>query len=245
MASFDVDPDVVLVEHRGGDGVAVLALSGELTLRTAAPLRRALSKTLLDSGRVALDLSGLRVGWLPAAHLFGSVLTDAGGWPVARLAAFGADPVLAGQFRSLRIPETVPLAADLDGARGLLDVRPAQVGRRAELPRAATAPRLARALVEWACADWDVDAVVATLVASELVSDAVEHGRSSCRLTLTLARGTLHVSVRDRRGPRPDTLTGPGRQIVAGVSRAWGVSRHADGRTGWAALAAPSAGGAG
>jgi hypothetical protein len=69
----------------------VLAVSGELSLCSAGLVTRAVSKALLDVGRVLVDVSGLRLAWRPAIQVFPSILADAGGWPRARLVVFGAD----------------------------------------------------------------------------------------------------------------------------------------------------------
>ena len=57
-----------------------------------------MSTALADSGRVLVDVSGLRLIRPPAAQLFPSILAGMGGWPGVRLVLFGAD---AGLARSL------------------------------------------------------------------------------------------------------------------------------------------------
>jgi hypothetical protein len=54
---------------RDADG-CVLAVSGELSLCSAGLVTRAVSKALLDVGRVLVDVSGLRLAWRPAMQVF-------------------------------------------------------------------------------------------------------------------------------------------------------------------------------
>ncbi|MFI5749105.1 ATP-binding protein [Streptomyces sp. NPDC051644] len=89
---------------------------------------------------------------------------------------------------------------------------------------------------------WAVPAPLAqevVLVVSELVTNAIEHGRGTVRLRLSLTGGELLVEVIDG-NPAPARLRpvaaddehGRGLFLVACLSRSWGVSE--DGRTTWA-----------
>ena len=71
--------------------MCVLAISGELSLRSAGLTQKAVSKALLDVGHVLVDVSVLRVTWPPAVQVFPLAVAVAGGWPSARLVLFGAD----------------------------------------------------------------------------------------------------------------------------------------------------------
>ena len=83
MSSEPSEPALELV-RRDADA-CVLAVSGELSLCSAGLVTRAVSKALLDVGRVLVDVSGLRLAWRPAIQVFPSVLAGAGGWPRSRL----------------------------------------------------------------------------------------------------------------------------------------------------------------
>jgi anti-sigma regulatory factor (Ser/Thr protein kinase) len=91
----------------------------------------------------------------------------------------------------------------------------------------------------------------ATLVLSELMSNAVRHARPPPRTQIqvawTLSDGTLQLAVSDGGGPtRPRTerppsvssLGGRGLGIVNRLSRRWGVRSDELGTTVWAALTA-------
>lgn len=179
-------------------------LRGELSLRVAGRVTKTLTKLLLNHGGVMVDLSGLRVGWAPALQVFPTAFTAAGSWPFARLAMFGANEQVSAALHGVRVPTTVPLAQDARTARAHLARRPDQVMRHDLLAYDLSAPRRARALVRQACSDWDLAAVAdkATLVASELVNNAVQHARTPSRLRIVADDRGLHLSVRDFRPGR-------------------------------------------
>lgn len=89
---------------------------------------------------------------------------------------------------------------------------------------------------------WDVPGPQAQdvrLVASELVTNSVEHGRGTVVLRMWLAGGQLHVEVTDESPVRAqlqdaddEDLSGRGLFLVASLADAWGVST--DGYTTWA-----------
>ena len=225
----------------------MLAVSGELSPRSAGLVSGAVAKALADSGRVLVDVSGLRVTWPPAVQVFPSILAGAGGWPGARLVLFGADAGLARSLAALRVSATVPVAPDEVTARRLLDQRPRAVARRLDLEQPRSSARRARTFVRAACADWRLDEIRddATIVASELVTNAVLHAGTACRLTLRYNAFGLTVEVRDY---RPDRLPEPppvdpepperlsGLFIVDALTREWGIMPRTDDKTVWALL---------
>jgi anti-sigma regulatory factor (Ser/Thr protein kinase) len=228
----------------------VLRLQGGLSLATVARVRAPLRKLLFDRGAVVVDLSRLHLAWAPAAEVFPAALAAAGGWPAARLVLTGASDDLDRELRSQRIQRTVPLVEDPADAHAHLWRRPERVTRHRDLPVTETAPAAARALVREACADWAASVAqdAAEVVASELVSNAVRHARSSCRLSVTIDAAGLHVGVRDyapghSARPRPVEVAqahGRGMHLVAVLATTWGVQEHADGKTVWALIALPA-----
>jgi len=204
-----------------------------------------LSKALADTGRVLVDVSGLRLAWPAPVQLFPSILAAAGGWPGARLVLFGADAELAERYTALRVTMTVPLAPDEASARELLQERPPTVARHIHLERATSSPRRARLFVDAACADWQLDVIRndAVAVASELVANAVRHAGTDCRLALRYRARGLTIAVYDRvpgRLPVPhpfDASEGPhGLFIVGALSLQWGISRRRDEKCVWSFL---------
>ncbi len=123
--------------------------------------------------------------------------------------------------------------------------------RLSSTPRGA---RLARRLVAQELDMWgyayagEVNDTVA-LVAAELASNAVRHGRvpgRDFRVRLTEdERGVLRVAVSDQRGDRLPRGGGYGLLLVGALAARWGVESAAPGKTVWAevagnrALAAP------
>jgi hypothetical protein len=242
-------PGVVAEWVRRDADPCLLVLSGDLSRSSAGAALGALTGALTEARHVVIDVSGLRVTWPSAAHVFASALAAVGGWPAVRLVLIGVDAGRSDYKAFVDVSETVPLAPDEPTARQLLSRRPAAVARHLELNADSSAPRRARLFVHEAAADWDLDAVRddALLVASELVGNAVTHARTSCRLDLRLDRLGLTIAVRDHdyRGllvPLACSTTGHreyGMFLVSSISRAWGVSPTENGKSVWALLPVP------
>jgi anti-sigma regulatory factor (Ser/Thr protein kinase) len=239
-----------LEEH---DTAVTLVVRGSLTRRSGSDLDRVLRKVLLDRGRLVVDVSQVRVQWRPALAVFATALASAGGWPLARLVIVDAEGDVGAALRAGRGGDGVILVADRAAGWHAMDRRPARVSRASELPRDATAPGYARALVREACAEWAVDGELDRIlaVANELVTNAVEHAGGGLVLHLSHDRRGLTVGVRDGSvwaGGVPEAQLDPegeqfGLRIVAGLSDNWGVLRHDDGKTVWARLRPDPAGG--
>jgi len=104
---------------------------------------------------------------------------------------------------------------------------------------AAVRRRLGDALPAWGLDEDAVDAVL--FVATELVTNAVEHAGTALELTVVAEGGDVLVSVRDRStaGPRLQPFRelaprGRGLQMVAALARQWSWTPHPDGKTVWA-----------
>lgn len=76
----------------------------------------------------------------------------------------------------------------------------------------------------------------AALVVSELVTNAVTHARSECRLLLSLTPASLRISVADSGPgtpePQPHSAVrehGRGLQLVGGIATAWGIDTDTSG----------------
>jgi CheY-like chemotaxis protein/anti-sigma regulatory factor (Ser/Thr protein kinase) len=104
----------------------------------------------------------------------------------------------------------------------------------------------ARRFTEAQCAAWGVgDAVdAATLIVSELVTNAVTHAESSCVLRLGLVSGGIRLEVADNGAGSPDPAVldlddehGRGLLLVSAMSAAWGVtSTPSGGKLVWAEI---------
>ena len=231
-------PEELVIGVRQELDHVILRLRGWLSLRSIPRIREAAVKSLLDTGRVLIDLSRLRSTQAAFVTVFPTALAVSGGWPSARLVLFGADAALRSMLVSTRVPETVPLAADLPAARMLLEQRPPQVRRHRDLPRHNAAPAAARRFVREACGAWSVPQVVqeiAEVMSSELVSNALRHARplpgAGIRVGWMLVGDHIEVEVSDGGGetaptlgtPTRGSLGGRGLNIVDRLSRRWGV----------------------
>jgi anti-sigma regulatory factor (Ser/Thr protein kinase) len=110
------------------------------------------------------------------------------------------------------------------------------------LPADASAPRLARrhvvdVLTAWGLQRWCDDAVLLT---SELVSNAVMHGRGEPCIVITRSGATLRISVHDDGGStpasrrsEPDDVSGRGLAMVDGIASRWGSNAGAHGTEVW------------
>ena len=113
------------------------------------------------------------------------------------------------------------------------------------LPHSDRAPRLARAFVAESLQGWQLDGMVetASLVVSEVVTNAVIHARSGAELLLERTPTALRISVIDHGGglsPRETTVGGDGGRglvIVEALSSRWGTEPTDGGNCVWAELA--------
>ena len=113
------------------------------------------------------------------------------------------------------------------------------------LPHSDRAPRLARAFVADRLQGWNLEALieVASLVVSEVVTNAVVHARSDAELSLERTPTALKISVTDQGtgSPAPSQLGpgiegGRGLMIVEKLSTSWGAEPTGAGNRVWAEL---------
>ena len=113
---------------------------------------------------------------------------------------------------------------------------------RAALPAEPTSPAAARRFVMDTLTGWGLRELAdpAALLVSELVTNALVHGRSPVRVELSRKERVLHVEVTDlvggwptRRHHGPDATTGRGLALVEALASAWGVASRADGKSVW------------
>lgn len=82
------------------------------------------------------------------------------------------------------------------------------------------------------------------IVVNELVSNVIDHARTSCRVTVRLAESGLRVLVTDYSQAPPQlaardlqTIRGHGLHLIDGLAAQWGWATHAQGKTVWASIA--------
>jgi anti-sigma regulatory factor (Ser/Thr protein kinase) len=116
-----------------------------------------------------------------------------------------------------------------------------QTVARVVLPATPVAARRARQVVAAQCSTWDTDVIdTALLLTSELVTNAVIHGRSDVQLEVRTDGALLRVDVGDDNSRLPrqksldnDALDGRGLQIVDLLATRWGVHDEPLGKTVW------------
>ena len=235
------------VTHRGR--AAVVRLAGELGLRTVPHLRSTLLKCLADQpSGVVVELDGTTVGAPIVLGAFGTLARRAAEWPGVLVALAVSDGPVRDLLRRTALDRVVPTFASVAEAVRALGTMPERQHAVVELPAEAASVAQARRFVTDTCAAWDIGGLGedARLVASELVANAVLHGRSPALLRLDLSRGVLTISVRDDAPAPPERRTvgtaptgGRGVFLVDVIARAWGYApTWAGGKVVWAVLAA-------
>jgi anti-sigma regulatory factor (Ser/Thr protein kinase) len=106
------------------------------------------------------------------------------------------------------------------------------------LPSDASSPRRARLFVDEVLHRWHRDGAIerAALIASELVTNAVNHARTDVIVNLEARDGSIFMEVVDGGSGRPrfldsdaDNPRGLGLPIVEALASSWGVKRYDDG----------------
>jgi anti-sigma regulatory factor (Ser/Thr protein kinase) len=243
----DLDADVTYVD-----------LEGRLALGTSSQVRSLLLKCIAECPTaVVVDVTGCTVETGAALTVFPAVALHQDRQPwVALLVCGGDDTFHRASARAVLGPvPTYPSRAD--ALRAVEDVRARQQRLTLRLPPTMDAPDEARRAVKDACDRWGVPDIVpaATLVMSELVTNAVLHARTEVVVETAIRGSYLHVRVRDG-SVEPPVLSdepsdpprdhGRGLPIVAVHSAAWGYVLNPDGagKLVWATLRfAPSGAG--
>ncbi|WIM99464.1 ATPase [Actinoplanes oblitus] len=227
------------------DGCVIVAVRGRLDLRGAPGLRTALLKCLAEQPRALLvDLAGMSLGDETSPALFTAVTRLATDWPGTPVLLCAPQPDVSrllsrGRFGTLQVRAEVGEAVLEVCATGAV---PPVI--RDQLLPAAGAARHARDLAAEACVRWGVPHLVgpASVVATELVSNAVEHAGTMITLQFLHRPRHLHVVVRDGSPAMPvpavsDTNEGRGLLLVESLAVHWGALPARDGKVVWATLA--------
>ena len=199
---------------------------------------------------IALFTDGLLAPWADdpdgGTGRFAAIL-DSGSGDLETL----ADRVLADLRRGASVDDAAVLLARVPG-----ESAPSPVPHltRLTLPRADRSPRLAREHTGLFLPAWDIDervGHVATLLVSELVTNAIRHGRGSVELRLRRSPTKLVVEVLDYSGTLPqrrdaavEDENGRGLLLVSLLAHRWGSRRTSTGKVVWAELDLPESGGA-
>lgn len=239
--------DVVISTHRSSR-TATLVIAGTLDSTTYREVRDSVIKTALDEpAAVIADVSGLDTPALTAWTAFTSARWHVSTWPDVPVILLCADEVGRARIRRSGVTRYVPVIGSPD------DV-PATVGDRHRLRRRArtqfeaspTSLRSARrftadCLTAWARSDM---ILVASTVVTVFMENVLAHALSMPVVLLETVDDSVTVAVSDH-DPRPavrheTSATGAhtvsGLAVVTALSRAWGSSPAAGGKTVWALL---------
>lgn len=229
-------------------GCAIVTVQGRLELALAHLLQGALQKCLAEQPAAVLaDLSAMSLVEETALSVFTAVHRQAAIWPGTPVLLCGPRPEVAGllsrhRYGSLQVRSDVGTAVYeviRDGA-----VVPMITD---QLLPIGGASRHARDLATAACVQWDLPELIgpASVVVTELVTNAVEHANTMITLQLVRRPRYLHIAVRDgsarppeARLPEGDQLErGRGLLLVDSLAVDWGWMPTKDGKVVWATLA--------
>ena len=233
--------------------VAVVDLAGTLDHTSAARAMVTLRDCLADAPTFLLVECGHLAVTAPTALTpLLRLATDVATWPATRIGLCGATPAVRGLVDAH--DGTTASYASLDD--GLAEALSAPVAPKESLALRADhdSPAVARRFVDEICTSWGIrrTSKLASLVASELVTNAVVHARTPSVMSLRLAGDVLAITVRDG-DPRPmyrpdpgatgahDGDHGRGLLILDAMADAWGTLSTADGKVVWATMSISSA----
>lgn len=229
------------------DGHLAMVVHGGLDLPGSAELRTGILKCLADQpDAILIDLSDLVVVDKRTLSLFTAMVRQAAMWPGIPLLICAAPPTVSealasGRFGRLPVHATVAealavVAAGQGGPPAVVD----------QLLPIAGAPRHARTLVTEACTTWSLPDLIgpASLIVSELVTNAVEHAGTIMTLRISRRLRHLHLAVRDGSAAEPKPhrpgfteAGGRGLLLVEKIATHWGSMPSRDGKVVWATLA--------
>ena len=241
----DLHLEAVTVEGIGT--VLVLDVRGRLGEVAEPAYLSVLLGLAEEPAAVVCDMSGVTG---PADHesvaLLASLGVEVEQWPGVPIAVVCPDRQLREALAARPDSRHLMVEPEREPALGrLLTGRPPSVVRRSLEPDPRSAGA-AREVVTTACDQWGMSSVSAsaTLVVSELVTNALPHAGSDVGLSVARWGSRLRVAVRDASSERPQPQPveasrprGRGLLLVATLADAWGVLPTGDGgKVVWAVL---------
>ena len=236
------------VRTRAIGQIAVLEVAGRLD-DAVEELDLAIQLALSESPRgVVCDLSSVLEGAEPGAV---EVLATAGrhvrDWPGIPVAVACPDPGIREALRVQPLGVQLIIAESVSCAVSSVLATPYLIVQCLRLAAHPTAPRAARNFVTRTLLDWQLTRIIpfASLLVSELVASSSVHAGTDMDLSVVWDRGALRLSVGDHGPALPGQplapkLRGRGLNVLAGLSRAFGVLPAAGGGdVVWAVLDAP------
>jgi len=231
------------------DGALVARLGGALTLADVADVRTNLLKCLAEQPATLLvDLGDLWVVDPLALTVFTAAVRQAGRWPGTPVLFCSPTPSTA---RLLTAPayRRLTVLASLDAGRAQAATGTHGLPTISEelLPVTGSARR-GRDVTTDACLRWDLPHLIApaSLVASELIGNVVDHVHTMMTLRVSRWERYLLIAVRDGSAAEPSTevtlpppymVGGRGLYLVDSIAHSWGCLPARDGKVVWASLA--------
>ena len=227
--------------------VAVLEVAGRLD-DVVEELDLAIQLALSQSPRgVVCDLSRVLEAGPGAVEVLATAGRHVRDWPGIPVAVACPDPVVREALRVQPLGAQLIIAESVSCAVSSVLATPYLIVQCLRLAAHPTAPRAARNFVTRTLLDWQLTRIIpfASLLVSELVASSSVHAGTDMDLSVVWDRGALRLSVGDH-GPalpgQPSVpkLRGRGLNVIAGLSRAFGVLPAAGGGdVVWAVLDAP------
>lgn len=229
------------------DDIVVIAVPARGPVM-ADQLARTVTEALAVEPRAVLcDLAGVTEAPRPAdLEALTAATASAREWAGTLVALAIPDPDVRAAFAGVPMRTHVLLQPSLGQAIDDIGQHPAPLVGRLRLPPNLTSSAAARSFSRRLCLDWGVRHALAaaSLVVSELVTNAIRHTVADIELSLARLDNRLRVAVHDQ-GPgiprqseaAPTATSGRGLALVDGFSRAWGVLPLPDaGKSVWAVL---------
>ena len=170
-----------------------------------------------------------------------------------------ADSLQADAHRTADLPDALIRRLAPDGAEDDVAILIARIGDRAayrtevlEIPHEPSGAQAARRFTAATVRRWSLPEPLirdATLIASELVTNAIVHGEPPIVLRIRRTRHELTLEVSDQASAMPrklkataEDLHGRGLAIIAGMSSRWAARPDGHGKVVWSALTIPAGG---
>jgi len=234
------------------EACVIVAVRGELDLTGAVPLRTALLKCLAEQPDVLLvDLAEMTVRQDAPVAIFTAVVRQAATWPGTPVLLCAPTTRTAAMLAHGRIGWPTVHDSVAAALRGVDHGQAAAPSMADQLLPIVGAPRHARDIVTEACYRWDLPHLIgpASLVASELVTNAMVHAGTMMTFRITRRQQYVNIAVHDGSPevPRlmplvdPRAPSGRGLLLVASSAVSWGSLPSRAGKVVWAVLAARQA----
>jgi len=240
-------PAELQIDRSFRDDAALITPRGVLDLASYGALRDVLLKCALEIPRaVIVDVSSLLVPTDATLAVFPSVWMQVSEWPEVPILLVAQHEMARRRIKRSPITRYIPVFTSVTEALSALARPPHRRRAVLELPYDPSSAGAARRFVDVVCTRWDCAELLveATLIASELVENAVRHADSDARLRLELRPGLLTIAVYDD-DPTPVKRVEPwlsapprlGLMLVSRLANTWNCAPTlAGGKVVWAVL---------